>query len=271
MNYYYDYFAKEYRSRQTRGSLWTSPAAMLGNIPGNDVKDCRTTLKNAFEGYRCGRNIEVLKRLLGEYRNYVSEYGDENARNKYNAFVYRYMSGTCVGAGAIAGKLGVSRETVLNYINSCINDLLVICMGTTAYNHKADNQEAAVSFVISNYALLSKEADTYIFDIFRKKSDRAAVEKGRHYTQKILHQLTEATKAYTEYCRDGQVNIDTDIRKADVLELCLAGCSVRHIAEKCGTSEETIYKDIKDNEQRLAALLFEQKGVDTDGKGSGQR
>lgn len=55
------------------------------------------------------------------------------------------------------------------------------------------------------------------------------------------------------------------------MELCLAGCSVRHIAEKCGTSEETIYKDIKDNEQRLAALLFEQKGVDTDGKGSGQR
>mgnify|MGYP003057146007 CR=1 FL=1 len=61
MNYYYDYFAKEYRSRQTRGSLWTSPAAMLGNIRGNDVKDCRTTLKNAFEGYRCGRNIEVLR------------------------------------------------------------------------------------------------------------------------------------------------------------------------------------------------------------------
>ena len=51
----------------------------------------------------------------------------------------------------------------------------------------------------------------------------------------------------------------------------ITGCSVRHIAEKCGTSEETIYKDIKDNEQRLAALFFEQKGVDTDGKGSGQR
>lgn len=259
MNYYYDYFAKEYRNRQTKGSLWLSPAAIFGNIPRDDVKSCRATLKSAFDGYRYGRNTEVLKRLLGEYRGYVSELGDENAKNRYNAFVYRYMSGVYVGAGAIAGKLGVSRETALNYINGCINDLLMICMGITVYKHNVDNREAAVSFVISNYALLSRQSDNYILNIFRKKSDMAAVENARVHTQKILDQLTDAAKAYIEYCRDGQANIDTDIRKADVLELSLAGYSVYDIAEKCGTSKGTIYADIRENEQRLSALLFEEE------------
>lgn len=271
MNYYYDYYAREYRSRKTKGSLWHSPAAILASVPMEDIKGCREALKRAFDGYRHGRNTEVLKRLLGEYRGYVSEQEDENAKNRYNAFVYRYMSGICVGPGAIAGKLGVSKGTAFNYINSCTNDLLVLCMGIPAYRHQADSQEAAVSFVIRNYALLSRQSEDYILGIFQKNADRAAVKSGRLHTQRILQQLTEAAKAYIEYCRDDLANIDTDFRKADVLELCLSGCTVQSIAEQCGTSEDTIYNDIRDNGRRLAALLFEQEGVDTDGKDSGQR
>lgn len=265
MNYYYDYYASEYRSRQTKGSLWHSPAAILASVPMEDIKDCREALKRAFDGYRYGRSTEVLKRLLGEYKGYVSEYGDENAKNRYNAFVYRYMSGICVGPGAIAGKLGVSKGTAFNYITGCTNDLLVLCMGISAYRHKADSQEAAVSFLIRNYALLTKQSEDYILAIFRKNADRVAVESGRLHTQRILQQLTEATKAYINYCKGDRVCIDTDIRKAEVLELCLAGCTVQSIAEQCGTSDDTIYNDIRDNGQKLAALLFEQDT--TEGKG----
>lgn len=271
MDYYYDYYAKEYRSRKTKGSLWHSPSAILASVPMEDIKGCREALKRAFDGYRHGRNTEVLKRLLGGYKGYVSEHGDENAKNRYNAFVYRYMSGICVGPGAIAGKLGVSKGTAFNYINSCTDDLLVLCMGIPAYRYKADSQEAAVSFVIRNYALLSRQSEDYILDIFQKNADRAAVKSGRLHTQRILQQLTDAAKAYIEYCRDDRANIDTDFRKADVLERCLAGCSVQCIAEQCGTSEDTIYNDIRDNGRRLTALLFEQEGVDTDGKDNCQR
>ena len=52
---------------------------------------CRGGLKNAFAGYRDGRNAEPLKKLLSEYRDYISECPDERAKDRHNAFVYRYM------------------------------------------------------------------------------------------------------------------------------------------------------------------------------------
>ena len=71
LTYFYDYFAKEYReSRKDR--LLHAPAAMFRGIKPEDVQSCRRSLKKSFADYRKGRNAEALKRLLGEYREYVS-------------------------------------------------------------------------------------------------------------------------------------------------------------------------------------------------------
>ena len=68
----------------------------------------------------------ALKRLIGEYREYVSCCHDGQARDRYNAFVYRYMLEVPVGSRAIAAKLGVVKETVFNYVNRCLDEMLAL-------------------------------------------------------------------------------------------------------------------------------------------------
>ena len=83
------------------------------------------------------------------------------------------------------------------------------------------------------------------------------VEQGRRATGRIIEQLTEAVEAYFEYCSDGYPPIDTDIRKAEILRKCMAGISPAAIAEEYGCCQSTVYADIRENERRLAAMLFD--------------
>lgn len=156
LTYFYDYFAKEYRAGR-RDRLFSSPAAMFRGIEPENVQNCRKVLKNAFAGYREGRNVEVLKKLIGEYREYISGLGDEHAKDRYNAFIYRYMVEAYVGNRAIAAKLGVVRETVLNYINKCIDEMLMFCMGIPAVN-LPEEKEAAVHVIIEGSRIFDNMA-----------------------------------------------------------------------------------------------------------------
>lgn len=130
--YFYDYFVKEYREGMGNGLLH-APAAMFQSVRQEDVQNCRKALKTAFAGYRCGRgDVKALEKLLGEYREYITCCHDGHAKDRYNAFVYRYMAEAHVGMKAAAAKLGVVKETVFNYIDRDIDEMLVMCMGVPA-------------------------------------------------------------------------------------------------------------------------------------------
>lgn len=255
MTYFYDYFAKEYReSGKDKGLL--DPAAILRGISLEDVQSCRKVLKNSFAGYREGRNAETLKRLLGEYREYVACCHDGRAKDRYNAFVYRYMVEIHVGSRAIAAKLGVVRETVLNHIDRCIDEMLILCMGVPAAGG-AKGKEEAIRMLVDGSRLFQGMAGDHIFCLFPGKKQRAAVERGRRITKDVMGQLDAAVGAYYGYCNDGHTRIDTEIRKAEILKKCLAGVPPAAIAEEYGCSESTVYADIRENERRLAAMLFD--------------
>lgn len=269
MTYFYDYFAKEYREGR-RGKLLPAPAAMFQSIKPEDVKNCRRTLKNSFAGYREGRNTEALKRLLGGYREYVSSCHDEHAKDRYNTFVYRYMVEVHVGNRAIAAKMGVVKETVLNYIDRCVDEMLMLCMGIPAIMKPPEEKEEAVCMLIQGSRLFDGMVGDDVLCLFSGKRERVAVEQGRQLTKNIMEQLADAVKAYSEYCNDEHTRIETDIRKAEILEKCLAGVSPAAIAEEYGCCESTVYADIRENERRLAAMLFDVKGGTADG-GKGKR
>lgn len=251
MTYFYDYFAREYR----KGKLLPPPSAMFRGINPEDVQRCKKLLKNSFAGYREGRNTEILKRLLGEYREYVFCGHDGHARDRYNAFVYRYMAEVHVGSKAIAAKLGVSKETILNYICRCIDEILMLCMGIPAVVPPKDGA-AAVRVLVDGSRLFSALGGDYVLCLFPGKRERAAVEQGRRLTKCMMGQLADAVKAYSRYCNDEHTCIDTDIRKAEILEKCLADVPPAAIAEEYGCCESTVYADIRENEKRLAAMLF---------------
>ncbi len=255
MTYFYDYFARQYREGRN-GSLITAPAAMFGNIGPEDVRSCRLVLKNAYANYRMGRNVEELRRLIGEYREYVSCCHDGQAKNGYNAFIYRYMLEIPVGSRAIAAKLGVTKETVFNYVNRCFDEMLVLCMGVPAVGKPPGHREDAVRMLVDGSTLFSSMAGDYVLCLFPGKRERAAVEQGRRATIRIMGQLGEAVEAYSGYCNDGYSSIDTDIRKAEILRKCIAGISPAAIAEEYGCCQSTVYADIRENEKRLAAMLF---------------
>lgn len=264
MKYFYDYFARQYRESRN-GKLLPAPAAIFQGIKPEDVKSCRRVLKNSFAGYREGRNTEALKRLLGEYREYVSSCHDEHAKDRYNAFVYRYMVEVHVGSRAIAAKLGVVKETVLNYIDRCIDEMLMLCMGIPAVVDPPEDKEAAVCMLIQCSRLFYDMTGDYVLRLFSGKREMAAVEQGRQLTKDIMGQLADAVKAYSEYCNDEHTRIDTDIRKAEILEKCLAGVPTAAITEEYGCCESTVYADIRENERRLAAMLFDVEGGTADG------
>lgn len=232
------------------------PAAMFGNIEPEDVRRCRLILKNAYANYRTGRNAEVLKQLIGEYREYVSCCHDGQAKDRYNAFVYRYMLEVPVGSRAMAAKLGVVRETVLNYIDRCIDEMLVLCMGIPAVADAPEDGEAVIRVLVNGSRLFSAMAGDYVLCLFPGKRERAAVEQGRQTTRRIMGQLAEAVEAYSGYCNDKHTHIDTDFRKAEILHKCFAGVSPTAIAEKYGYCQSTVYSDIRENERRLAAMMF---------------
>ncbi len=255
LTYFYDYFAREYREER-KDRLLPAPAAMFQAIKPEDVKSCRGALKKSFAGYRDGGNAEVLKRFFGEYREYVSICHDEHAKDRYNAFVYRYMMEAHVGSRAIAAKLGVVKETVQNYIGRCMDEMLMLCMGIPATVDPPEGKEATVYMLIQCSRIFCDMTGDYIFCLFPGKKEKDAVQQGRRFTRDVMEQFADAVKAYSGYCKDGQIRIDTDIRKAEILEKCIAGVPPAAIAEECGCCESTVYADIRENERRLAAMLF---------------
>ena len=259
LTYFYDYFAREYREDR-KGKLFPAPAAMLQGISPEGVQKCRRTLKNSFAGFRAGRNAETLERLLREYREYVSCCHDGQAKDRYNAFVYRYMVEAHVGSRAIAVKLGVPKETVLNYIDRCIDEMLVLCMGIPAVVDSPRDGEAYVRMLIDGSRLFRGMAGDYVFCLFAGAGERAAVELGRKLTKDVMERFTDAAGAYSRYCNDEHTRIDTDIRKAGILGKCLAGVPPAAIAKEYACCESTVYADIRENERRLAAMLFEVEG-----------
>lgn len=252
--YFYDYFAKEYRSE---ASVILLPSEITKGITQRSVQSCRKVLKNVFLQYRDGRKLPVAERLVKEYREYVAGRSDDKAKSRYNAFVYYYMSGAYIGSKAIAGKLNVSKETVFNYLNGCFDELLVLCMGVCGIKVQGMTGEDIVRMIICNFRLLSHMTDQYTMELFRCGTDRAAVEESRKRTQRVIQALMAAVERYDKYCYDEDTRIDTDIRKADILHECLAGASPSAIAEKYGVSPETVYGDMRENERRLSALLFD--------------
>lgn len=269
MPYFYDYFAKEYRDKHKEG-LFPAPVAMFRGIR-QDVQGCRWVLKNAFAGYCEGRNAEVLKRLVMEYREYISSCNDEGAKERYNAFAYRYMVGVHAGSRAIATKLGVVKETVYNYTDRCIYEMLVLCMGIPAAEEHLGTKERIVRTLAGNCRLLQDMAGEYVLLLFPGRKQGQAVERGREITKDALRQFAEAVEAYLDYCRDGHTRIDTDIRRAWVLERCIDGISPAAIAEEYGCCESTIYADIRENDKRLAAMLFDTEGCTAKGNISAGR
>lgn len=256
MTYFYDYYAKEYREIH-KDKLLPAPAAILCGIESTGIQDCRRNLKNAFATYNEGGNKEMLKMLLAEYREYIAGLQDEHAKERYNAFVYRYMAETHVGMKAIGGKLGVTKETIYVYINRVLDELLMLCIGMPAVKKLPENKEDVVCILIEGSRIFHEMAGDYIVNLFSGKREQTIIEKSRQLTKNIMEKFEAVVREYSVYCNDEDTRIDTDVRKAVVLEKCIAGVPVAVIAEECGVCENTIYADIRENEKRLAAMLFE--------------
>jgi hypothetical protein len=256
MTYFYDYYAKEYRERH-KDQLITTLSSIWGDVWSERLLICRNVIKNAYAGYREGRNTEELKRLLGEYKGYVSEIGDESARNRYNAFVYRYMIDTHVGWKAIGGRLGVSRDTVGVYINKALDEILIMCMGVPYAIGTPNNRTEAVKALIEKNRILNNMAGEYVLSLFPGQNERRYAERGRSLTTDVMEKFNEAVKAYMDYCYDGDTHIDTDINMAGVLDRCLSsGADCSRIAEKMGCSYHTVRGYMRENERRITAMMF---------------
>lgn len=265
MSYFQDYFVKDYQKGQG-SKLLPAPTALFRDVERERVQICRRVLRNAFSGYREGQKTETLKKLLGEYREFVSGCHDEHAKDIYNAFVYCYMVPAHVGFSAIGSKLGVTKASIHIYISRALNEMLMLCIGIPAMAEYPKEKEAVVQMLIEGSRFFGNMAGDYVLDLFPGRKERDTVEHGRKLTAVVMEQLAEAVRAYSGYCNDSNTHIDTDIRKAEILEKSLAGVPCCQLAAEYGCHEGTIYSDMRDNKKRLAAMMFKTDGGESHGR-----
>ena len=254
MTYFEEYFLKEYKAR-AYAKGYKFPCDIGQQMSDEEWKKLRNILRNSYFQYRTGKRCaDALQELLMDYKKIAENRTELYSKRRYNTFVYKYMVDIFIGNKAIASKMRVSVDTVQNDLRHVLDDLMLLCMGLPAASCNINSQRKCIQFMVKNKDLLLYPIGNYVDVIWCQHGQ--AIREWHKKSVEITEHMLKAAVAYAAYCRDEENPSDVDRRKADVLEDCLNGMNYENIAEKYGCSIDTIYDDMRDNETKLAQMLF---------------
>ena len=254
MTYFEEYFLREYKERADVSGC-RFPCDTGQKVSVEELKRIRNILRNAYVQYRTEKRYAgTLRKLLVDYKKIAEDRTEPYSKRRYNIFVYKYMVDICIGNKAIASKMKVSEDTVQNDLKHVWNDLMLMCIGLPAASGSLNSQRKCIQFMLRNKDLLLYPTGDYVNEIWYQHGQR--IREWHKESVEITEQLLKVISDYLEYCRDEDNPSDVDRRKADVLEDCLNGMNYETIAEKYGCDISTIYDDMRENETKLAQMLF---------------
>ena len=254
MTYFDEYFLKGYKAR-AEVREYRFPCDIEQKRKAEEQKCIRNILRNSYVQYRTEkRNTDALRKLLMDYKKIVEKRTESYSKRRYNVFVYKYMVDIFIGNKAIASKMNVSVDTVQNDLRYVLDDLVLLCIGLPAASGNINSQRKCIQFMLKNKDLLLYPVGNYVDAIWCQYGQ--IIREWHKKSVEITEQMLKAADAYMEYCRDKENPSEVDGRKADMLEDNLNGMSYEAIAEKYGCSIDTIYDNMRDNETRLAQMLF---------------
>lgn len=254
MTYFEEYFLKEYKARADVRE-YKFPCDIGQQASVEELKSIRNILRNACVQYRTEKRCAgTLRKLLVDYKKIAESRVEPYFKRRYNVFIYKYMVDMFIGNKAIASKMRVSVDTVQNDLRDVLDDLMLMCIGVPAASGNMNSQRKCIQFMLKNKDMLLYPDGNYMDEIWYQYGQ--AIREWHKKSVEITEQMLKATAAYVEYCRDEENFSEVDRRKADVLEDYLHGMNYEAIAEKYGYSIDTIYGDMRDNETKLAQMLF---------------
>lgn len=182
---------------------------------------------------------------------------DSLLKRRHNALVYRFVVDTVAGNKAVAKKLNISKGTLYADLDGAINDMLVFCAGLPyIMQGKQPEVEEAVKLTIKQYPLLDRIGQTEQWLCLFPVRLRSGIQSAREATRRFLCLFDKGMAVYADFC--GQYNqFGVNGRRLDALKQDIKGNNkvAREVAEKYGCSPETIYSDMKENQERICHLL----------------
>lgn len=229
-------------------------------LPEGTIKALRDSLAWGFRGYReaVGERREVLAHLLAVHTELCRAMPwDSLLKRRHNALVYRYAVETVAGNRAIAKKLNISKDTMYADLEGVMRDMLVLCVGLPyLMQGKRPEIKEAVKLTIKQYLFWDKsgqmEQCLCLFPVHIRGDVRVAAETTRRY----MLRFNEAMTVYTDFCEQHDP-FCINGRRLEVLKQNINGNNrvAQEVAKKYTCSPETVYSDMKENQERLCCLL----------------
>lgn len=229
-------------------------------LPDGTMKALRDSLAWGFRGYReaVGERREALAYLLAVHTELCRTMPWDNLlKRRHNALVYRYVVETVAGNKAVAKKLNISKDTLNVDLDGVLKEMLVLCIGLPyLMQGKRTEIKEAVKLTIKQYPLLDKSGQMEQCLCLFPVRLRSEIQSAREATRRFLCLFDKGMAVYADFC--GQYNqFGVNGRRLDALKQDIKGNNkvAREVAEKYGCSPETIYSDMKENQERICRLL----------------
>lgn len=229
-------------------------------LPDGTMKALRDSLAWGFREYReaVGERREALAYLLTVHTELCRAMPWDNLlKRRHNALVYRYVVETVAGNKAVAKKLNISKDTLYADLEGVMRDMLVLCVGLPYLTReKRPEVREAVKLTIRQFQLLDKVGQTGQCLCLFPAHIRDEVQVAREATRDYMLLFNRAITVYADFCkRHDQFCING--RRLEALKQNIKGNNkvAQETAKKYTCSPETIYSDMKENQERLCRLL----------------
>lgn len=263
MDYDWKYYLEDLKAGKSKVIITDADRRMAGYIMKRFPKEQRrqkaAAVRDMLHGYRQRGKAEnaLIEEAVRCHTEYCSgKEDDELLKRRHNVVVYRYMMKTARHNKAVAAKIGVCRETVINDIRQAVDELLVILFGIPAVGDSPQVWPEAVRSLFENMRLMKYTLAVSQHFVYQKwEQERSFCVE---ITDGILQSIEKAVQLYEEYCSCCLTTEDTAKRSLEIIRALYLGngnSTIQRIVDCQEISKETVYADVKKATGHFAELL----------------
>lgn len=263
MDYDWKYYMDDLRKGKSRLTITEEDRAgarqIMKRLPAEQRERMEKLVRNMLFNYRQqGKDRNALiEDAVRQHTAYCGQMADDEIlKRRHNAIVYRYMMKTALHNRATAGKMGVSKETLIGDIKRTVNELVIMLFGISAVVEVSENWPEAVKKLFENVRLM--KCGTQIRQSFSSREWEQERIQGRKKTEDVLGCVAKAVLMYEEYCENyliTDMNAEFCIKVVRDLYLNENAKSVEDITKENNISLSSVYAYLKKAVERFAELF----------------
>lgn len=263
MDYDWKYYMDDVRAGKSRINVTGEDREAAGHIKDRLCPEQRARrrkhIRDMLFEYRHNGKEEnaLLDDVVRQHTEYCRELSaDELLKRRHNAIVYRYMIKTALHNKAAAGRLQISKETLVKDIGRAVDEFMVIFYGVPALPDTPASWTEYVKTFLENMRLLPYCCK--INQRFRQTEQERERAECVETTAEVIQCMGKALQMYEEYCESCIQSQEAAQRSLEIIRALYIDSgsrSIEEIAAEQGISWETVYSDVNKATERLAELF----------------